>query len=143
MQRDFELIWAILNAVETATDGVQLIDLPNGIAKFREVLGEEHSSAAESVLLYHIKMLVDEGILYGHAGDKRYKHSSTEIQRYCAPKQATIYGLTWQGHEFLANARTDSAWEKIKPGIKTMSWSIIVQTVAVMAADAAKRLISG
>lgn len=70
----------------------------------------------EDTVLEHIALLIDKGLIDGKTipggmGDKRLYGVHIE-------------GLTWNGHEFLANARNEQVWSKTKSFVKEKGGSI-------------------
>lgn len=68
-----------------------------------DVVIEGHS---EDEVLEHEGLLIDAGFLEGHIHG-----SGMGGQRYYA---VIINGITWEGHEFIAAARSDTLWAKAK-----------------------------
>ncbi len=92
MTRDFDLIRRILFAIEAAP--------PGSIIDSSELVYEGYSPAA---VAEHIEILVEQGLIYSGAS---FADPETGLKVFL------INRLTWQGHEFLDNARNDTIWKK-------------------------------
>ena len=99
MKRDFELIKEILLQVENHKD-------PNKWVKL-DIKNETHENVA-----HHVKLLAQAGLL-----DAIDASSSDGID--WIPKS-----LTWEGHDFLENARNDTVWKKTLQLVKDKGGSI-------------------
>ena len=91
MKRDNDLIRAILAVVEKH-EGNRLLSLSAGM-----FVGPFPGLRAD-VLDEHIRLLVEAGFL--KADEHQFGWS--------------IIGLTWTGHDFIANAKCPTTWEKAK-----------------------------
>ena len=86
MKRDMDIVRRILLAVEEADAPVEALE-----------------GLDDSVFSYHAAILVEAGLVRGDAptyGDT------------LQPFGASIFSLTWSGHEFLDAARNESVWQK-------------------------------
>jgi DNA-binding MarR family transcriptional regulator len=92
MQRDFNLIRNILFSVESAPAG--------GRTQSDEL---EYDGYDPETIAEHIKLLSEQGLI--HVGTS-YNDPETGMRIFF------IEGLTWNGHEFLDNARNDTIWKK-------------------------------
>ncbi len=93
MKRNMDLVRGILLQIE-ATDPGKEIKL--------DVTG--HS---EEETKLHVELMIEHGLVKGvtiPSGDGR-AHRITRCE---------IYGMTWEGHDFLDAARNDTIWKKAK-----------------------------
>jgi len=88
MKRDFDLIRALLLEVERDS-------------------GADLSGFTEDQVKYHKALLVEAGLAEGVV--KSSSRSHTEI-----PDAVFIRKLTWDGHEFLDQARQVTVWKRAK-----------------------------
>ncbi|QYO62302.1 DUF2513 domain-containing protein [Leptolyngbya sp. 7M] len=93
MQRDFNLIRSILFSVEANLAGSRIDS--------SELVCDKYDPAT---ITEHIEILIEHGFL--HAGAS-FANPETGQKIY------VIDRLTWQGHEFLDNARNDTIWKKV------------------------------
>jgi len=94
MKRDMDLVREILLKVEESTNdprGFITLDLPG---------------RSPQEVSYHVMLLSEAGWL------EASNHSSSAGYSW-KPKR-----LTWQGHEFLDNARNDTVWNSTKAKVK-------------------------
>ena len=119
MKRDLDLVREILRFIEEY-DG----DIPKlGIC----VEIEGHS---KSKVDYHLNMMHQAGLLDGQrVNPSRYAGS------------VNVFGLTWDGHEFLDTARDDARWEKAKEIGAALGFDVL-RNLLSKAAFAAAELIS-
>ncbi|MEM5663385.1 DUF2513 domain-containing protein [Bacillus cereus] len=90
MKRNMELVRNILIQIEEHN--------PRTVVK---VIMEENDQFTEDEIDYHLKLMVDAGLIDGQA--KRVMGGGLMVN---------VRGLTWQGHDFLDAARNDKVWEK-------------------------------
>ena len=97
MKRDFNLIRQILLDVEKAPVGRAI----------SELIYESHE---EAVVSEHIKLLIDASFLEGtiDIGTEHHNEGTQQIILWYE-----IYRLTWEGHDFLDNAKNDAVWKKV------------------------------
>ena len=55
----------------------------------------------------------------------------------------TVVGITWDGYEFLDNARNTQVWNSALKAAGNMSWSVFVSVLTALATDQARSLIAG
>jgi hypothetical protein len=89
MKRDLDLIRNILEVIESKFDGLNSMDL--------EAFTKWIPQATKATIHGHLKLLLDENFIYGK-------------QHFI---EWLIIGLTWKGHNFLANAKNEIIWEKV------------------------------
>lgn len=84
--------------------------------------GEPHElfKASTPDEAYQIALMKDNGLVEGDV-------TTTNL----IPSEATIYRLTWAGHDFLDAARNDTIWKKakdtfLKPGV-SWTFSLLVE----------------
>ena len=85
-------------------------------------------------LKYHALILIEAGLLDGEV--RNYLENTSTI-----PSQVDITRLTWNGHEFLDNIRSEEVWAKIKSEFKDASVSTIVSVGKQLAENFAKNKI--
>lgn len=92
MQRDFNLIRKILLTVESTPAGEML--------QSNELAYDGYNSAT---IAEHVEILIEAGLIHSEdwAPDDETGGTIFLINR-----------LTWQGHDFLANAKNDTIWKK-------------------------------
>lgn len=86
VKRDMELVRNILKMIE---------ENPKADNHHEVKLGGFHERTYHEVV-YHLELLVQAGFIRA------------------IPGELIAYGLTWDGHEFLANIKNDGIWEKTK-----------------------------
>lgn len=70
----------------------------------------------ENVVLEHLDLLVEKGLIEGHplrAGSGNQRVVTVFVNR-----------LTWEGHEFLGNARNDQVWTRTQEIVKEKGGSV-------------------
>lgn len=90
-----------------------------------------HASAFEAdrkTILYHVEILIEAGYVLGQVD------SSESGERLAA----FIKRLTWEGHEFLDDVRSDTVWNETK---KRVTSGVGSASLAVVQ-DVAKRVLS-
>src|SRR5687768_1622590 len=103
MKLDMDLVRAILQKVEEAP--------ANTRAGRITVEGYDEDVVTEHVELLTQRGLLEASIAPGGFGGKRIAVIS-------------VRALTWEGHEFLGNARNESTWNKTKELIKEKGGSV-------------------
>jgi Hypothetical protein (DUF2513) len=83
----------------------------------------------EAEILYHCELLVEAGLLQGQV----VRGGSGEIVG------AMIQKLTWEGHDFLDAARSDTNWKKAKDQIVKTGGSWTFEIVKSLLVEIAKR----
>jgi hypothetical protein len=74
----------------------------------------------DSVFSYHAAILIEAGLVRGDAptyGDT------------LQPFGASIFSLTWSGHEFLDAARNDSVWQKATGTVRAKGVSLTFEVL--------------
>lgn len=121
MKRDFDLIRALLLQFE-AKGNSAVVDMP-------EVEGYSNELVA-----YHCRLLYDAGFLRCEP----VKSSTSDRVIRVLP-----FELTWEGQEFLAKIRADSAWGKIKAQAKAKSLTLSFTVVSEIAKRMVVQLLNG
>jgi len=101
MKRDFDLIREILFVVE------QYPVLDRAVCLQAKQFSDKFPNITDDMLNEHIQLLVEVNLL--------------EAEPY--QLGWFITRLTWSGHDFLANSRVKSAWEKAKQVAGALSFS--------------------
>ncbi|MEB3189829.1 MAG: DUF2513 domain-containing protein [Snowella sp.] len=118
MKRNFSLIRRILLDIE---------NMPVG----KVISHFDYDDFDRLVVATHIKLLIDAKLLDGYLEDGFYD-GSLKIS-YC------INGLTWEGYEFLANAKNDTIWKKVTLQAEEKGESISMFVLNQLLAAAAKK----
>lgn len=90
MKRDLKLVRMILLDVEATAPG-------------EVIQGFTEEGYDERTIAEHVRLLIDADLLEGEI----VRQFGTSAHGYA------VTGLTWQGHEFLANAKNDTVWKKV------------------------------
>lgn len=114
MKRNWELIRQILFEVES---------LPAG--ESAQILQIEEIDQA--TITEHIRLLVDKGLLIGKLFDT-YSGSSYSIT-----------GVSWEGYDFLENARNDTIWKKVMAESKSKGTSMTMVVLNGLLTKAAQK----
>ena len=77
---------------------------------------------SDSELAYHLTLLIDAGFIDGRVIE-----------------MPIIRGLTWDGHEFLDNIKTDSIWNKVKAQAGPTLTSASMKILAMLAESEVKK----
>lgn len=75
----------------------------------------------------HVNLLIEAGLVKG-VRHSLYSNDDSSIEFWVH----VPYGLTWQGHEFIASIREHGAWSKIKNGLKQEGISMSIEIVRAM-----------
>jgi hypothetical protein len=94
MTRDFNLIREILLQVEKAPSGEPIM-----------VLTLDRDNLDEAVVGEHLQLMIEAGLIEGDVHTLK-------------PVRFILHRLTWSGHDFLENARSDTIWKKVIHGGK-------------------------
>ncbi len=98
MKRDLDLIRKILLKIEDSNVDEALTNI--------QIEGHEHDETA-----YHISLLKSAGFI---EGEILYEIGSG------VPSAYMIFGMTWEGHDFLDACRNEGIWVKAKEKLKTV-----------------------
>lgn len=114
MQRDIDLIRLLLLQVESG-------EKPDGL-----------DSYTEPQILYHCDLaiqagLIDGSVVHDHTGQAR---------------RARLQKLTWEGHEFLDAARSQTVWNQAKTTVKKTGGSWTLETLKVVLLEIIRRAIT-
>ena len=110
MKRDWDLVRTILLRVEEQPNTTSLLR-PNELSGY----DEENVS-------YHIKLLIDAGLLTGIVSPSMN-----------APTLAMARELTWEGHEFLDSIRNPGLWNAIKTKAREKAVDLTFDTIKALA----------
>ncbi len=120
MKRDMDLIRKILFEIEKYPHYPEFLSIVND-----NPIPLEFESYDEETINYHIKLLVEAGIV------ERFQGNTYPF---------TPRGLTWKGHEFLDLMRGESIWEQAKDTMKKtggMAFEILIKVLIETATKAA------
>ncbi len=87
----------------------------------------------EQEIMYHMLLLAQAGLL-----DHEPSRSTTSDRII----SVLGFGLTWQGHEFLAAARDDSLWERAKQNVLGAAGGMVFDLAKAWLMHEAKRALS-
>lgn len=119
MKRDWDLIRAILIQAENAGTG--------------QLLTPEQITGGWDInsVVYQIRLLLDAGLIEG------------DVKDCCGggPSWAMIKRLTWNGHEFLDQIRSNQVWERVKATALEKGIDLTIDLTAKLAARFTKDLL--
>ena len=121
MKRNLNLIRKILLDIENAPPGKVISASNFNYEEFEELIIAEH-----------LKLLIDAKFLEGKFIQDLLSDGSIEI--FCS-----IYRLTWDGHEFLANAKNDTIWKNVTSQAEEKGESISLFVLNQLLASATKK----
>ncbi len=109
MKRDMDFVREILRDIEATFD-----NRPNTLQDYRP------AGRTREEVDYHLKIMAEAGLIdidhYPYTGsDSAYG----------------VYGLTWEGHEFLDQIRDDSVWKQVKTEVLDKTKSISFEGLKV------------
>jgi hypothetical protein len=116
MRRDFDLTRALLLDVEGETD----IDL---------------STYSDEQVRYHKALLIDAGLAEGNV-----HYSSREFTE--VPDRVLIRKLTWNGHEFLDQAKPPATWQRAKEYVANKGLELTFDTAKAALTTVVKQALS-
>ena len=117
MERDWELIRAILFRLEQHSSPV-------------DVLRPEHMPPhTPDKVAYHIKIMMQAGLIDGEC-------SKTIGGAYCMASS-----LTWNGQEFLATIRDETAWNQARKHIRQAGITITFEAIKLAMQSITKNLL--
>jgi hypothetical protein len=91
MERNFNLVRQILLEIEAAPTGIKKVTC---------------EGFDEATIFEHIDIMIEAKLLDG------------DITRMLSSNSYSVRKITWQGHDFLANARNDTIWKKVMTEVK-------------------------
>jgi hypothetical protein len=115
MKRDMELIRELMLAIESQ-DGDENTDL-------------EPAGYDESQIDYHLELLIEAGLVVGEV--HHMMGGNRPVMR--------IERLSWEGHEFLDNARNEPVWKETMKTVKEKGGSVAVGVLTQILASVAKQ----
>ncbi|PZV27493.1 MAG: hypothetical protein DCF12_04245 [Snowella sp.] len=121
MKRNLNLIRKILLDIENAPPGKVISASNFNYEEFEEL-----------IIVEHLKLLVDAKLLEGNVIEDSLFDGS--IVSACF-----IHRLTWDGHEFLANAKNDTIWKKVTSQAEEKGESISIFVLNQLLASATKK----
>jgi len=119
MTRDWELVREILVKLEEKND------TKGGLRP------EEFQSHSREVVSYHIKLLIQAGLVEGKCSEA-----------LGAPLYCFADSLTWEGHTFLDNIRNDNVWNKVKTVLKNKGIELTFESIKIAALEYLRSAIS-
>jgi hypothetical protein len=81
------------------------------------------SGHSESEVTYHLGLLINAGFINGEMGGLL----------------PVVRGLTWEGHEFLDNIKTDTIWSKVKTQALSQLGGVSMKMLAMLAEGEVKK----
>ena len=118
MKRDKELIKAMLIYAEEC-DRVPVIT--------PEILPDMFHDVPLENLVRHGQLMIDSGLIKGDS----------------SRNGVTVKAITWDGYEFLDNARNTKVWNSALKAAGGMSWGVFERVLTALATDYAKSVIGG
>ena len=121
MKRDMELIRELMLAIESK----------NNIFSFTNLDFEDISTLGytDSEIDYHLILLIEASLVNGKFQPQAgYDRRMIDIEK-----------LSWDGHEFLDNARNESVWKETMKTVKEKGGSVAVGILTQLLASAAKQ----
>jgi hypothetical protein len=116
MKRDLDLIRSILLAVEDE----------DNVADFKSVHIEGYE---DELVWYHLQLLDEAGLIEGQWRPVHGVRASEWLVRR----------LTWEGHEFLADARSETVWATMKQRVAERGGTVSLGVAAALLAAIAKQ----
>lgn len=120
MKRDWDLVFKILDQMEEAP--------ANQLTRIR---AKDFPDYDENTINEHLSLLANRGLI-----DGRIMKSGTGPIRIAA---VFTEALTWEGHDFIANARTPGVWERVKTALSERSAEASYEIVRDLAAAYARQ----
>jgi hypothetical protein len=120
MTRDWDVIREILTRLESLTSTQEVLE-PGSLLGF----APEHVS-------YQIALLIEAGLVEGNCS-----------RSLNAPMHCYAFRLTWAGHEFLDQIRSETAWKRIKALLKEKGIDLSFDTIKVAAGTLIKQILGG
>ncbi|BBM65278.1 hypothetical protein VA249_19240 [Vibrio alfacsensis] len=120
MKRDMELIRKLLMSIE---------ELENPSSTAISIDGYE-----ERVVNYHLYLLIQADLLNGNFDFEGGGNLSI-------PDYVRIYRVTWSGHEFIDNVRSEDVWNTLKSEFKEVSFSSLTNISKQLVEGFAKKKI--
>ncbi len=111
MKRDIQLIRKILLEIEAKSDGVETIEI-------------HIEGYTDTPIQYHLALLSEAGLILASG-------ASSLQELWLMPIR-----LTWEGHEFLDNARNDTIWNKTLHDISEITESVAIPLLRELLAAA-------
>lgn len=95
MKRDLDLIRSILMEVEETPLGHPVSDL-------------EFEAIDPKIIVEHVRILKEAGLIEAELASAFNEYGVLEVLDY------QIERLTWEGHDFIANARNQTIWKRTR-----------------------------
>lgn len=138
MKRDWSLIRALLAHFESETIEQFCNDTGTDWTEGQYLSGYiealDRASRIRSVILEHIRQLVERGLVDGVEVDSAI---GGDVVVFCNPR------LTSDGHDLLEAMRSDTLWAKVKEVAESSSIGLTIATVKAIIPVAVKSLIGG
>lgn len=114
-----DLVRRILERAEESTYPLGAQELVEAPHTFQEVV-------------YHIRIMREAGLVDAKVADDLSGNSD-----------ATVYGLSWDGQEFLSVVRSDGIWARAKREVREKTGSLSFEVLRSVAVDVCKSLVLG
>ncbi len=122
MKRDMELVRNILLAIESENGSFDSTRLNRALGKLYKDSGTQMPSY--EIIVEHLEIMAEEDTSL----------VSVNIVKHMGGPPAFLgLRMMWAGHDFLANARTPSVWEKALPKMEGLSFDLIKQLLFELA----------
>lgn len=116
MKRDMDLVREILITLEDHEHGLA----PDGDLVIPGYTGE--------TIGYHLVLMNEAGLIVAHP-----------TTAFAGPSpSAIVERITWEGHEFIANARNDTIWAKVKATVLAKGGSVSFEVLKFLVIENAK-----
>ena len=120
MKRDMDLVRAILIVIEN--NEKEYLEQGEVSLALSEQFPELQWSGEQ--LIPHVKMMEEAGLVGANIISAMRGGAFTHLR------------MTWDGQDFLANARDPSIWEKARPKVGRLSFDLIKQLLMTLTKDA-------
>ena len=116
MKRDMELVREILITLEDHDHG----HAPDGELQI--------PGYTQETIGYHLVLMGEAGLIVAHT-----------TTAFSSPSPSAIVSrITWEGHEFIANARNETVWAKVKATVVSKGGSVSFEVLKFMVIETAK-----
>jgi len=139
-------------AIEDLTDGQTVLFIPNKAVNqsnalnhldvMRDWLKERAKTPTTASIIYHFKLLIESHLISGSVQYPHTQHSHEANKNNDVPTGVHIYGLSWEGHEFLDNTRSPKVWNALMTGVKDVSYNVMNAVAAQLSINGATKLVS-
>ena len=122
MKRDMDLVRNILFAIESTEESLDNTELYLALSN---LYGDDSQLPSNRALFGHVEIMAEAGLVSAHI-----------VRLMGADNAFTGLRMTWDGQDFLANARDPSIWEKARPKVGMLSFDLIKQLLITLTKEA-------